>query len=232
MQESPDSHELFAAFRRTRPLRTYSHKGRNGRAVSLPALKPDVIRSPPRDSSARVQRFRIGNAKSSEVKSSWPSDSTEQSEVSGADDEDDDDDLIILSQQPCDHAPKHLNHTLNRRRTLRRHPFLMFDKTEQKGYKQLKDKPQHNKTPPSRYQPGDGFSGGEAKPNGANLLTRHGKLSFAGPHVGILDLTQSDPSPPKPKRNVRRANLEDNSFVPALKKQARRPLEPKDPNLQ
>jgi hypothetical protein len=147
--------------------------------------------------------------------------------------EDDEDDIIILSQRPLGSAPKHDRRTGNGTRSLRRRPFLIFDKTEAKGYKQLKNKPQPANTLTAlRYQPGDGFSGREAKPNGSNLLTRAGKLSVTGHHVGILDLTQSDPALAKKKRNIRRANLDDNSFVSAPKKKARRPLQPKDPNQQ
>lgn len=139
----------------------------------------------------------------------------------------------MLSQRPLGSRLKHDRRTGNGTRSLRRRPFLIFDKTEAKGYKQLKHSPQVKKTAPElRYQPGDGFSGREAKPNGLNLLTRSGKQAIVtNPHVGILDLTQSDPKPPKQKRSVRRAGFEDNSFAPAPKK-ARRPLAPKDPNLQ
>jgi hypothetical protein len=157
---------------------------------------------------------------------------SEESEVPEAE-EDDEDDIIILSQRPLGSTPKHDRRTGNRTRSLRRRPFLIFDKTEAKGYKQLKNKPQPAKTSPvSRYRPGDGFSSREARPNGSNLLTRAGKLSITGPHVGILDLTQSDPAPVKQKRGIRRATLDDNSFISAPKKKPRRPLHAKDPNQQ
>jgi hypothetical protein len=145
---------------------------------------------------------------------------------------DDDDDLIVLSQRPLGYNPKHDRRTGNGTRSLRRRPYLIFDKTEAKGYKQLKNTPHLNKTPQTpRYRPGDGFSGREAKPNGSNLLTRSGKQSITTPHVGILDLTQSEPPVAKKKRNIRRANLDDNSFVTAPKK-VRRPLQAKDANQQ
>ncbi|KAL2024036.1 hypothetical protein VTK56DRAFT_271 [Thermocarpiscus australiensis] len=91
------------------------------------------------------------------------------------------------------------------------------------GYKKLKHNPLLKKTPPiSRYQPGDGFAGREAKPIGLNLLTRNVKPSIAGPHVGMLDLTQSAPLPTKQKRSLRKAQLDDNAFAPAPKKKAAR----------
>jgi hypothetical protein len=154
-----------------------------------------------------------------------------ESEDPEADDEDDDD-LIVLSQRPLGYNPKHDRRTGNGTRSLRRRPYLIFDNTEAKGYKQLKNTSILNKTPQTpRYQPGDGFSGREAKPNGSNLLTRSGKQSITSPHVGILDLTQSEPPVAKKKRNTRRANLDDNSFVTATKK-VRRPLQAKDANQQ
>ncbi len=149
------------------------------------------------------------------------------------DDEEEDDELIILSQRPLGYQPRHERRTANGTRSLRRRPFLIFDKMEARGYKQLKNSPQHERTPTaSRYQPGDGFSGREAKPNGSNLLTRTGKQAVTSSHVGILDLTQTDPTPAAKKRHIRRANLNDNSFAPAPTKKARRPLEPKDANRQ
>ncbi|KAL2130675.1 hypothetical protein VTI74DRAFT_6088 [Chaetomium olivicolor] len=148
-------------------------------------------------------------------------------------DEESDDELAILSPRPPQRAPKHDRRTFNSTRTLRRRPYLIFDKTQAKGFKQLKNNPQPRKTTPaSRYQPGDGFSGREAKPNGSVLLTRNGKQLATGSHVGILDLTQSEPAPHKHKRRVRQANMDDNSFVTTPKKKARRALEPKDPNQQ
>jgi hypothetical protein len=157
---------------------------------------------------------------------------SEESEVPEAE-EDDEDDIIILSQRPLGSTPKHDRRTGNGTRSLRRRPFLIFDMTEAKGYRQLKNKPQPAKTSlVSRYRPGDGFSGREARPNGSNLLTRAGKLSITNPHVGILDLTQSAPVPVKQKRSIRRANLDENSFISAPKKKPRRPLHAKDPNQQ
>lgn len=158
----------------------------------------------------------------------------EEIEHPEAEDEDDDeDDLIVLSQRPLGYNPKHDRRTANGTRSLRRRPFLIFDKTESKGYKQLKSKFQPEKTATvSRYHPGDGFSGREARPNGSNLLTRAGKQSITSFHVGVLDLTQSEPTPVKRKRGVRNATLDDNSFVSAPKKKTRRPLAPKDPNQQ
>ncbi len=165
--------------------------------------------------------------------SSHESCESEESEGPEEDDDDDDDDIIILSQRPLGYNPKHDRRTGNGTRSLRRRPFLIFDKTESKGYKQLKNKPQAEKPPTaSRFQPGDGFSGREARPNGSNLLTRTGKQSITSPHVGILDLTQSEPPLVKKKRRILRAGINDNSFLSVSKKKARRPLEPKDPNQQ
>ncbi len=165
--------------------------------------------------------------------SSQESSDSEEYEGQQGDDDDDDDDFIILSQRPLGYNPKHDRRTGNGTRSLRRRPFLIFDKTESKGYKQLKNKTQAEKTPAaSRFQPGDGFSGREARPNGSNLLTLTGKQSITGLHVGILDLTQPEPPLAKKKRSIRRAGLNDNSFLVVSKKKARRPLEPKDPNQQ
>lgn len=147
-----------------------------------------------------------------------------------------DDDIIILSRRPPSSSLKHDRRTGNGTRSLRRRPFLIFDRTEAKGYKQLNHRPQPDISPlPPSYRPGDGFSGREAKPNGSNFLTRNGKQSAnTGPHVGILDLTQSEPPPENKKRRARRANFDDNSFMPPQKKprQPRHALEPKDPNQQ
>ncbi len=142
----------------------------------------------------------------------------------------------MLSRRVPSSSLKHDRRTGNGTRSLRRRPFLIFDRTEAKGYKRLNHRAQPQDTsPPSSYRPGDGFSGREAKPNGSNLLTQNGKQSaFTGPHVGILDLTQSEPPPEKKKRRARRINMDDNSFMPPPKKtkQGRRPLGPKDPNQQ
>jgi hypothetical protein len=171
-----------------------------------------------------------------------PSSPTRYSQVSSDSEEPEDpeveendvDELTLISQRPLGSIPKHDRRTGNGTRSLRRRPFLIFDKTESKGYKQLKISPQVEEAPPAlRYQPGDGFSGREAKPNGSNLLTWSGKQAITNPHVGILDLTQSEPRPAKQKRSIRRAGFEDNSFAPEpKKKKARRPLAPKDPNQQ
>lgn len=147
-------------------------------------------------------------------------------------DEDAEDEFIVLSQRSLERAPRHARRTLHQSTGLRRRPFLIFDKTESKGYKQLKDKPQPRTTLQApRYHPGDGFSGRESKPNGYNLLTKNGIVSTTGPHVGMLDLTQSEPLRVKRKRNARRANLDDNSFA-SVPTKTRRALQPKDPNLQ
>lgn len=166
-------------------------------------------------------------------KRSQTSSDIETPEPPGPEDEDDDD-LAVLSQRPLGSYLRHDRRTANGTRSLRRRPFLIFDKTEAKGYKQLKNNPQVQKTPMARrYRPGDGFSGREAKPNRSNFLTRNGKQTITSPHVGILDLTRAEPRPVKRKQSVRRANISsDNSFAPAPKKKARRPLEPKDPNQQ
>ena len=50
--------------------------------------------------------------------------------------------------------------------------------------------------------------------------------------MGILDLTQSELPLARKKRSIRRARLNDNSFLSVSKKKARRPLETKDPNQQ
>ncbi|KAL2153402.1 hypothetical protein VTH82DRAFT_4557 [Thermothelomyces myriococcoides] len=118
-------------------------------------------------------------------------------------------------------------------RSLRRRPFLIFDRIEAKGYKHLEKTPRVGKAAPSlRYQPGDGFSGREAKPTGSNFLAQNGKMTFTSPYIGILDLTQSEPPTTGRKRAGRRSCRDDNSFAPAPKKKARRVLAPKDSNQQ
>lgn len=311
--QAPKLGGLFATAPRTKPSRTYSHKGKNSRARSLPALKPTSDTPIPANTGVRLQRFRVSKSNSWELrpisdesavthradktpavenlhslevhdeagnpnrmraqKTSNPSATKSEesmlpvhrgtrrilsltstflvtSPVSpptfsqaslesedgnpGAETEDDDeDDLIILSQRPLGYNPKHDRRTANGTRSLRRRPFLIFGKTESKGYKQLKSIPQTEKRPTTfRYQPGDGFSGREARPNGSNLLTRAGKQSITTFHVGVLDLTQSEPPPIKKRRGSRRASLDDNSFASVSKKKARRPLAPMDPNQQ
>ncbi|KAK4126533.1 hypothetical protein N657DRAFT_593031, partial [Parathielavia appendiculata] len=224
--------ELLETSTKSRPRRTYSHKGRTSWAVSLPALKPSSSSVSCR-SNAQMHADSAASLVTSPVtpaSHSQTSPASEESDVSDAE-EDEDDDFLILSGQAFANNTKHDRRTGNGMRSLRRRPFLIFDKTESKGYKQLKNEPRPAKTPPvSRYQPGDGFSGREAKPNGSTLLVRTGKLSIARPHVGILDLTQSEPALTKKKRNIRKANLDDNSFMAAPKKKTRRPLQPKDPN--
>lgn len=126
------------------------------------------------------------------------------------------------------HDRKSAGETQKQTQTLRRRPFLIFDKTQPKGYKKLKHNPLlKNTTPTSKYEPGDGFSGREAKPNWLNFLTRNGKQSVADPGIGILDLTQSTP-PGKRKRTLHKANLDDNSFVSAPSKKPRCRTKTKD----
>ncbi|KAK3899723.1 hypothetical protein C8A05DRAFT_17883 [Staphylotrichum tortipilum] len=240
-RDTPGPSELFAAATRNKPQRTYSHKGRNARIPLLPALKPSRDLPPPAHKRVEFQAVRVVTSPVTPPKSSRESGESEGSEGPEADDEEEDgdcedDDLIILSRHPPSSSLKHDRRTGNGTRSLRRRPFLIFDRTEAKGYKQLNHRPQPDAVPlPSSYRPGDGFSGREAKPNGSNFLTRNGKQSvITGPHVGILDLTQSEPPPAKNKRRFRRANMEDNSFMPPQKKtkHAQRPLGPKDPNQQ
>ncbi|KXX83404.1 hypothetical protein MMYC01_200146 [Madurella mycetomatis] len=110
--------------------------------------------------------------------------------------------------------------------SLRRRPFLIFDKIQSKGYKDVKRKAPVKTPPPSQYRPGDGFSGREAKTIGVNLLTRNGKQVVWGPPIGVLDLTQSVPHV-KQKRSSHRAGWDDNSFAPAHKTKKSRHSKPK-----
>jgi hypothetical protein len=68
LDEGQDLQELLATATKNKPHRTYSHKGRNSRALSLPALKPTRNPATPTNTGVRLQRFRIGNAKSWEIK--------------------------------------------------------------------------------------------------------------------------------------------------------------------
>jgi hypothetical protein len=147
---------------------------------------------------------------------------SKETEIVEVEDEDDDD-PITLSQ-----SLNRTERTSNQSAVLRRRPFLIFDQIQSKGYKKLKHtSPLKAALPLSKSQPGDGFSGREAKPNGLNLLTRNGKQAVTSPHLGILDLTQSEP-PTKQKRSLRKANLDDNSFSSVSRKKIRRRPETKD----
>lgn len=63
--QAPDLGGLFATAAQTKPSRTYSHRGKNSRARSLPALKPT---SAPTNAGVRLQRCRIGKVNSWELK--------------------------------------------------------------------------------------------------------------------------------------------------------------------
>ncbi|AEO66676.1 uncharacterized protein THITE_2025306, partial [Thermothielavioides terrestris NRRL 8126] len=230
--EVPELSTMFATFIKDRPLRTYSHKGKNSRALSLPALRLDPDKSSVKHSKVRLNIFTSSISSPTRSRASWDSEESEDHEIKESEEEDDDDDAIILSQRPLERAQKQANRALYPTKSLRRRPFLIFDKTGPKGYKQLQDRPRPKATSKtSRYQPGDGFSGREARPSGSSLLTKNGMMSITGPHLGILDLTQSEPPSSKKKTSARRRNLEDNSFAPPPKK-LRRPLQAKDPNEQ
>lgn len=141
---------------------------------------------------------------------------SQEAEILEVDDEEDED-PVTLSQSVDRAGP-----TSDQTAGLRRRPFLIFNKIKQRGYKKLTPKPTPKTTLlTSKGQPGDGFSGREVRPNGLNLLTRAGKQFATSPHIGILDLTQSESPTTKPKRSRRKANLDDNSFVSAPKKRAR-----------
>jgi hypothetical protein len=100
-------------------------------------------------------------------------------------------------------------------RTLRRRPHLIFDKTPPRGFKKLTPNSKTKKTPVSRKErPGDGFSDGEARPEGlVQILGKRRLPPSAISGAGALDLTQSSPivkPKPKPRKKVKR--VEDNSF--------------------
>ena len=65
---TPDLKVLFAPATRNKPSRTYSHKARNGRAVSLPALKPSRNTLTSARTDAGLQLFRLSNSNSRELK--------------------------------------------------------------------------------------------------------------------------------------------------------------------
>ncbi|AEO55111.1 hypothetical protein MYCTH_2029593, partial [Thermothelomyces thermophilus ATCC 42464] len=229
--QNQDMQQIFVSSTRNRPQRTYSHKGRSNRTFSLPSLKPVSNRSLPASTYAVLTRPLVTSPVSPPRHIRTTPSFSEQDESDPKDETEDD--LVFLAQRPLNYNLKHDRRTGNGTRSLRRRPFLIFDRIEAKGYKQLEKIPQVGKADPSlRYQPGDGFSGREAKPNGSNLLARNGKMTFTSPHVGILDLTQSELPAAERKRAACRAHRDDNSFVPAPKKKVRRVLGPKDPNQQ
>lgn len=150
---------------------------------------------------------------------------SEEPSHSEADDGDDDGGYIDNSNPSS--APRTRNRWQTHKQTtsLRRRPFLIFDKTQPKGYKKVERKAPVKTPPPSQYRPGDGFSGREAKPTGLNSLTRSGRQFAVGAMVGVLDLTQTAPQANQ-KRSAHRANREDNSFAPVPKAKRSRRLEP------
>ncbi|KAH6856419.1 hypothetical protein B0I37DRAFT_443095 [Chaetomium sp. MPI-CAGE-AT-0009] len=253
--------ELPATTTWNKPLRTYSHKAKSNRPVSLlslPPLKPTPEIFTSTTAGVRLERFHTGNANvyRDDLGQSGVDDDTDEltheelgeknrledsqvpphSERLGPVNEDGDD-PFVLSKRPPGCTPKHDRRTGNGMRSLRRRPHLIFSRTEAKGYKQLnlsddQDAAKSAPIPRSKYRFGDGFSGREAKPNGSNLLTRSGKQSITTPHVGILDLTQSMTQIPARKRKTRTVDTDYNSFGFAPKKKSRGPLQPKDPNRQ
>ncbi|KAK4448075.1 hypothetical protein QBC34DRAFT_466226 [Podospora aff. communis PSN243] len=107
---------------------------------------------------------------------------------------------------------------LSQPRTLRRRPHLIFDKTPPRGFKKLTPQSKTKKTPASRKEvPGDGFSDGEARPEGLVQVLGKRRLppsAISGPRA--LDLTQSAPIvKPKLKPRKKMKRVEDNSFDPA-----------------
>ncbi|KAK0715871.1 hypothetical protein B0H67DRAFT_253152 [Lasiosphaeris hirsuta] len=113
------------------------------------------------------------------------------------------------------------------KRSIRRRPFLMYNKPPPlpRGYKKLKTKPDADGlASPVKHRPGDGFSENEARPDSLFHLTRKRKLLPHGASaVGPLDLTQSKQSPKKKKKASPRAEQYDNSFdVSRLNKASRR----------
>lgn len=100
------------------------------------------------------------------------------------------------------------------RRTLRRRPYLIFNKTPPRGFKKLTPKSKSKNTASSRKnRPGDGFSDGEARPDGLGQALGKRKLTLSAiSGAGALDLTQSSP-PVKRKKRIKRAD--DNSFITA-----------------
>ncbi|KAK0643665.1 hypothetical protein B0T16DRAFT_494658 [Cercophora newfieldiana] len=102
-------------------------------------------------------------------------------------------------------------------RALRRRPYLMFNKTPPpRGFKKLTPKSKLRGAPGSRKaQPGDGFSDGEARPEGLGQILGKRKLppsAISG--AGGLGLTQSSP-PIQQQKKKRVKRVEDNSFLDA-----------------
>lgn len=61
--------DLFATSTNNKPLRTYSAKGKNRFSSSLPTLR---YQPPPPNPGPRLKRFRVGRAKSWELKQTRP----------------------------------------------------------------------------------------------------------------------------------------------------------------
>ncbi|KAL1839784.1 hypothetical protein VTJ49DRAFT_1158 [Mycothermus thermophilus] len=241
-----------------KPWRTYSSR-RNSR-TTLPSLKPTPMTSTTARAPIRLGRLAVvqaeeevngvdvdlldvPDAEDETIPHTSPSEhilhsvedeeSSESPEEPSDDSIDDDDELSLSPRRPSTASTKHDHLTANGMRSLRKRPFLVSNRIEAKGFKQLKSESKNAKTPPaSRHKLGDGFTGPEAKPNGANLLRKNGKLVTGPTHLGMLDLTQASSTEKGRKRSSKRAGLDDNSFTPvaAKKKKVRRPLAPKDAN--
>jgi hypothetical protein len=115
----------------------------------------------------------------------------------------------------------------SKRRSIRRRPYLIFDKTPARGFKKLTPKSKTHKTlVPRRERPGDGFSDGEARPEGlVQVLGKRRLPPSAISGAGTLDLTQSSPTfKAKPRKKVKR--VEDNPFATASRGD-KRPFQPR-----
>ncbi|KAM7190024.1 hypothetical protein V8F33_009724 [Rhypophila sp. PSN 637] len=173
----------------------------------------------------------------------------------GDDDEDGENDDVQYTQDPFTNFPDaSFRHTSSAptitSSSVRRKPFLIFDKAPSKptSYKKLERKNSDSaKSTKSNYIPGDGFSDGEARPNGLYNHKRR-KLHFSSPAVGSLDLTQTPPRPLRPTTATTTASSQpktpriifkrkkrkiDNSFLPHTPKKPRprRPREKPTPVL-
>ncbi|KAK0745090.1 hypothetical protein B0T21DRAFT_408141 [Apiosordaria backusii] len=94
-----------------------------------------------------------------------------------------------------------------------RRPHLIFNKLPTRNrFKKLPQKPRNKRQISAlRSHPGDGFSDSEVKRAGLVLPIRSGKPTTSDTHVGELDISRAPPLP-KHKRDLRRANLGDDSF--------------------
>ncbi|KAK3352961.1 hypothetical protein B0T25DRAFT_197413 [Lasiosphaeria hispida] len=164
------------------------------------------------EEGTRMEYFE-GEVSPARLRASYISDEYDKSEHS---DEVDDSWSTPASSLDIEQQPLPARTTRLQKRSIRRRPFLIYNKLPSLpiGYKKLMKKPNADEmASPAKHRPGDGFSEDEARPDGRFHLARKRKLLPLGaPVVGTLDLTQSRQSPKKRKKAARRAEHYDNSF--------------------